>query len=96
MSSVCVYYRDNFWLHSKCSVDTTIILFGFLNTIHVLAEVKQKLYTHSMGAWTRYVDQLEPMTAELRKHLPKLKKAGALPYQDKMNWALDPGFVYHP
>lgn len=59
-------------------------------------EVKQKLYTHSMGAWTRYENQLEPMITELRKHLPKLKKAGALPYADKMNWELDPDFVYHP
>jgi hypothetical protein len=34
------------------------------------------------------------MVDELKKRLPKLKKSGALPYADKMNWALDPGFNY--
>jgi hypothetical protein len=58
------------------------------------AEVKQKLYKHSMGSWTRYQHQLEPMIAELKKQLPKLKKLGALPYADKMNWKLDPAFSY--
>lgn len=60
----------------------------------MFAEVKQKLYTHSMGSWTRYKHQLEPMSAELRKHLPKLRKKGALPYMDKINWDLDPEFDY--
>lgn len=57
-------------------------------------EVKQKLYTHSVGSWTQYKHQLEPMSAELRKYLPKLKKARALPFSDKMNWELDPNFDY--
>jgi hypothetical protein len=59
------------------------------------AEVKQKLYKHSMGSWTRYQHQLEPMIAELRKQLPKLRKLGVLPYADKMNWNLDPAFSYN-
>jgi hypothetical protein len=62
--------------------------------IYCETEVKQKLYTHSVGSWTKYKHQLQPMIEELKKHLPKLKKSGALPYADKMNWALDPGFDY--
>ena len=58
--------------------------------------MKQKLYTHSMGSWTRYTAQLQPMIEELRKHLPDLRKAGALPFLDKMNWELDPLFDYSP
>lgn len=58
--------------------------------------MKQKLYKHSMGSWTRYRDQLAPMLKELKKQIPKLKKSGALPYPDKMNWELDPNFPYHP
>jgi hypothetical protein len=57
--------------------------------------VRQKLYTHSVGAWTKYKHQLQPMIDELKKHLPKLKKSGALPYADRMNWALDAGFDYN-
>jgi len=34
------------------------------------------------------------MIAELRGYLPKLKEAGALPFPDKINWALDPDFDY--
>lgn len=60
----------------------------------VHTEVKQKLYTHSVGSWTRYKHQLEPMSAELRKYLPQLKKAHALPFYGKMNWELDPNFDY--
>lgn len=47
-----------------------------------------------MGSWTRYTHQLEPMGAELRKHLPKLRKKKALPNADKINWELDPDFDY--
>jgi hypothetical protein len=47
-----------------------------------------------MGSWTRYKHQLEPMSAELRKYLPALRKSGALPFPDKMNWNLDPAFDY--
>jgi len=63
-------------------------------SLRLIAEVKQKLYTHSMGSWTRYKTQLEPMSAELRKFLPGLRKLGALPFPDKMNWDLDPNFDY--
>ena len=35
------------------------------------------------------------MITELKKSIPKLQKAGALPYRDKMNWDLDPDFQYH-
>jgi hypothetical protein len=59
-----------------------------------ITEVKQKLYTHSMGSWTRYKDQLQPMIAELQKYLPKLKRSKSLPFIKDMNWNLDPNFDY--
>ena len=34
------------------------------------------------------------MIDELNKHLPRLRKAKALPFKNKMNWALDPHFDY--
>ena len=77
-----------------------LLLYDDINTSTITTptatttEVKQELYTHSIGAWTRYQHQLEPLASELRKYLPKLKQAGALPGFKEMNWELSADFDY--
>ncbi len=34
------------------------------------------------------------MIDELNRQLPRLRKAGALPFKNEMNWALDPLYDY--
>ena len=86
--------------HSCCILLLLLLLLLLYDDIYAstttttTTEVKQELYTHSIGAWTRYQHQLEPLATELRKYLPKLKQAGALPGIKEMNWELSADFDY--
>lgn len=46
----------------------------------------------SVGAWTQYHRQLEPLRSVLQKYLPDLAKSDALPYKHIMNWDLNANF----
>ena len=41
-------------------------------------QVRQPMYTSSIGKWRRYEKQLEPLTENLRKHGPQLSNAASL------------------
>ena len=56
--------------------------------------MRQGLYSTHIGGWRRYSELLAPLATALQKHLPDLERHGALPFPDKMNWALDPEFDY--
>ena len=57
-------------------------------------EVRQNLYTKSIGAWRKYAQQLKPLIKAMRKYIPHLREIGALPYDDVINWDMDPNFNY--
>jgi tetratricopeptide (TPR) repeat protein len=61
---------------------------------HSRTQLSGGIHNSSIGAWTKYAPQLQPLAAELRKHLPLLRKEGALPFEQWYNWNLDPKFDY--
>ena len=61
---------------------------------HSRSQVRQGLYSSHIGGWRKYAQQLRPIIAAMKKHLPALRKKGALPFLRDMNWNLDPGFDY--
>jgi hypothetical protein len=58
------------------------------------SQVRQKLYTDSIGGWRKYAKQLGPLIKRFRKHIPRLRKAGVLPYAEEVNWGMDVDFPY--
>jgi hypothetical protein len=57
-------------------------------------EVKQSLYSHSIGNWRRYAKELAPMIAEFQKYVPYLDAIGALPFRYQVNWEMRYDFPY--
>ena len=62
---------------------------------YTITEVRQKIYTKSIGSWVRYSDKLQPIITEFRKHIPRLQKLGALVYSDVINWDCDSQWDYN-
>eukprot|EP01033_Poteriospumella_lacustris_P010063 gene10063-7190_t len=61
---------------------------------HSQTQVKQSLYSHSIGNWRRYAKELAPMIAEFQKYVPYLDAIGALPFRYQVNWEMRYDFPY--
>jgi tetratricopeptide (TPR) repeat protein len=61
---------------------------------HSQTQVKQQLYSHSIGNWRRYAAELQPMIEEFQKYLPYLESIGALPFRNQINWDMRIDFPY--
>ena len=61
---------------------------------HSRSQVRQGLYSSHLGAWRRYAVQLRPLIKALNKYMPALRRAGALPFADRVNWGLDSEWDY--
>ena len=57
-------------------------------------EIRQKLYSSSIGQWRKYAKYLEPMKREFLGQLPYLKKKKALVFDDVVNWEMKEDFDY--
>ena len=83
--------------HIGLSWDASILEFHRKNRTvqtHSSSLVRQRLYSSSIGGWTKYAAELTPMIKLFRKYLPRLKKQRALPFPKKINWRMDPNFPY--
>ena len=83
--------------HIGLSWEASILEFYRMNRTvqtHSSSQVRQRLYSSSIGGWTKYAAELTPMIKLFRKYLPRLKKQGALPFPKKINWRMDPNFPY--
>ena len=61
---------------------------------HSRSQVRQGLYSSHVGGWRKYAKQLRPIKEALKRFLPDLRRRGALPFEDDMNWDLDVDFDY--
>ena len=61
---------------------------------HSRLQMGTGIHNHSVGGWTKYKDQLEWLRNMWLLEVPALRKAGALPFEDLMNWEADPDFAY--
>ena len=59
----------------------------------LIIEVRQGLYTKSIGVWRKYATQLKPFIDAMKVYIKKLKTDGIkLPYKNDINWDLDPNW----
>lgn len=61
---------------------------------HSMSQVRQSIYTNSIGSWRRYAKQLKPLIQAMKKRLAPLKAKKALPFPELMNWDLRVDFDY--
>lgn len=60
-----------------------------------MTQVRRSLYKGSIGGWRKYGPQLvAAFKKEWIKYLPRLRSMGALPFDGKVNWDMDPDFDY--
>lgn len=58
------------------------------------SQVRQRLYSHSIGGWRKYESFLAPIKEEFLQFLPYLRSLGALPFAETMNWNMSADFPY--
>ena len=78
--------------------DPTILQFHASNRsiqTHSMQQVRQGIYSASIGSWRKYVKHLGPLLRAIQKYLPGLRAKGALRYEDSVNWDCDPNFDYN-
>eukprot|EP01041_Mallomonas_annulata_P009596 gene9596-19948_t len=59
-----------------------------------MTQVRQNIYTKSVGGWRRYAKHMKPFINAFNKYIPDLTRRGVLPFPDQMNWKFDPDFDY--
>ena len=57
-------------------------------------QMQAGVHNRSVGAWTKYKEHLGSLRNMWLRDLPALREAGALPFEDFMNWNGDPNFAY--
>ena len=78
--------------------DPSILQFHATNRsiqTHSMQQVRQGIYSASIGSWRKYVKHLGPLLRAIQKYLPGLRAKGALRYEHSVNWDCDPNFDYN-
>ncbi len=57
--------------------------------------MRHQISSKYIGVWRNYSPYLSKAVKEMNRSLPRLRKQGALPYSDQINWRLDPLFDYN-
>eukprot|EP01041_Mallomonas_annulata_P000920 gene920-1786_t len=59
-----------------------------------VSQVRQNIYTKSVGSWRRYAKHMKPFIDAFNKYIPDLMARDILPFPDQLNWKFDPDFDY--